>query len=145
MWVTRVCIYIVTSHIVSSSVISINMTRLSPILARLTQKQHLYYWKLNSPWSVSLSQGYFRKAKILQEIGHVDESLQVFLQCLALDENFHQTKQEVELVRWISLFLCIVGVIIKLGLQYVTNQYFSIDTKIIFVGRNIYIFKWLIK
>lgn len=43
-------------------------------------------------------EGYFRKAKILQEIGHVDDSLQVFLQCLALDENFHQAKQEVELI-----------------------------------------------
>lgn len=105
MWVTRVCIYIVTSHRVSSTVISINMTRLSPILARLTPKQHLYYWKLNSLWSVSLLQGYFRKAKILQEMGHVDESLQVFLQCLALDENFHQAKQEVEMVRWISVFV----------------------------------------
>lgn len=43
-------------------------------------------------------EGYFRKAKILQEMGHVDDSLQVFLQCLALDENFHQAKQEVELI-----------------------------------------------
>lgn len=41
---------------------------------------------------------YFRKAKILQEMGCVDESLQVFLQCLALDENFHQAKREVELI-----------------------------------------------
>jgi len=54
-------------------------------------------------------------------MGHVDESLQVFLQCLALDENFHQAKQEVEMVRWI-----------KIGLQYVTNLYFNIDTKWIF-------------
>lgn len=43
-------------------------------------------------------EGYFRKAKILQEMGHVDDSLQDFLQCLALDENFHQAKQEVELI-----------------------------------------------
>ncbi|XP_068079207.1 LON peptidase N-terminal domain and RING finger protein 1 isoform X2 [Danio rerio] len=43
-------------------------------------------------------EGYFQKAKILQEMGHVDESLQVFLQCLALDENFHQAKREVELL-----------------------------------------------
>lgn len=65
-------------------------------------------------------------------MGHVDESLQVFLQCLALDENFHQAKQEVEMVRLISLFLYIVGVMIKIGLQYVTNLYFSIDTKLTF-------------
>lgn len=43
-------------------------------------------------------EGYFQKAKILQEMGHVDDSLQDFLQCLALDENFHQAKQEVELI-----------------------------------------------
>ncbi|KAL1270197.1 hypothetical protein QQF64_032486 [Cirrhinus molitorella] len=43
-------------------------------------------------------EGYFQKAKILQEMGHVDESLQVFLQCLAVDENFHQAKREVELI-----------------------------------------------
>ncbi|KAI7798123.1 LON peptidase N-terminal domain and ring finger 1, like [Triplophysa rosa] len=41
---------------------------------------------------------YYQKAKIFQEMGQVDESLQVFLQCLALDENFHQAKREVELI-----------------------------------------------
>lgn len=45
-------------------------------------------------------QGYYRKAKVLQEMGQVDESLQVFLHCLALDENFCQAKHEVELVRY---------------------------------------------
>ena len=45
-------------------------------------------------------QGYYRKAKVLQEMGHVDESLQVFLHCLALDESFRQAKHEVELVRY---------------------------------------------
>ncbi len=104
MWVTQVCIYLR----VSSSVISleaINITRLCLIQVRLTQKQHLCYWKLNSLWYLSLLQGYFQKAKILQEMGHVDDSLQDFLQCLALDENFHQAKQEVELVRFISAFI----------------------------------------
>ncbi|TRY58148.1 hypothetical protein DNTS_014191 [Danionella cerebrum] len=43
-------------------------------------------------------EGYFQKAKVLQEMGLVDESLQVFLQCLAFDENFHQAKREVELI-----------------------------------------------
>lgn len=49
---------------------------------------------------ISVLQRYYQKAKIFQEMGHVDESLQVFLQCLALDENFHQAKREVELVRY---------------------------------------------
>lgn len=71
----------------------------------------------------------------------MDESLQVFLQCLALDENFHQAKQEVEMVRLISLFLYIVGIIIKIGLQCVTNLYFSIDTKLIFFCQQINILK----
>ncbi|KAG5285701.1 hypothetical protein AALO_G00006410 [Alosa alosa] len=43
-------------------------------------------------------EGYYRKAKVLQEMGEVDESLQVFLHCLALDENFCQAKREVELI-----------------------------------------------
>ncbi|XP_062379595.1 LON peptidase N-terminal domain and ring finger 1, like isoform X2 [Sardina pilchardus] len=43
-------------------------------------------------------EGYYRKAKVLQEMGEVDESLQVFLHCLALDESFCQAKREVELI-----------------------------------------------
>ncbi|XP_029114738.1 LON peptidase N-terminal domain and RING finger protein 1 [Scleropages formosus] len=38
----------------------------------------------------------FRKAKVLQEMGQVDESLQVFLRCLALDDDFAPAKKEVE-------------------------------------------------
>ncbi|KAL4640565.1 LON peptidase N-terminal domain and RING finger protein 1 [Arapaima gigas] len=38
----------------------------------------------------------FRKAKVLQEMGQVDESLQVFLQCLALHDDFMPAKKEVE-------------------------------------------------
>ncbi|XP_035377689.1 LON peptidase N-terminal domain and ring finger 1, like isoform X1 [Electrophorus electricus] len=52
-------------------------------------------------WTACLSvapslQGYFCKAKVLQEMGRLDESLQLFLQCLAVDESFQQAKQEVE-------------------------------------------------
>ncbi|KAL2098098.1 hypothetical protein ACEWY4_007305 [Coilia grayii] len=43
-------------------------------------------------------EGYYRKAKVLQEIGQVDECLQVFLHCLALDESFGQAKHEVEMI-----------------------------------------------
>nr|XP_033800406.1 LON peptidase N-terminal domain and RING finger protein 1 [Geotrypetes seraphini] len=41
-------------------------------------------------------EGYFRKAKVLQDAGFVDDSLQLFLQCLALDEDFAPAKLAVE-------------------------------------------------
>ncbi|XP_077079512.1 LON peptidase N-terminal domain and RING finger protein 1 [Siphateles boraxobius] len=67
------------------------------------QRGRKQYRKALENWESCLNaapspEGYFRKAKLLQEMGHVDESLQVFLQCLALDENFHQAKQEVEMI-----------------------------------------------
>ncbi|KAJ7410289.1 LON peptidase N-terminal domain and RING finger protein 1 [Pitangus sulphuratus] len=39
---------------------------------------------------------YFRKGKVLQESGFVGDALQLFLQCLALDEDFLPAKLEVE-------------------------------------------------
>lgn len=44
-------------------------------------------------------QAVFRKAMVLHEMGQVDESLQVFLQCLALDEDFPCAKRQVEKVK----------------------------------------------
>lgn len=44
-------------------------------------------------------QAVFRKAMVLQEMGRVDESLQVFLHCLALDEDFPSAKRQVKKVR----------------------------------------------
>lgn len=38
----------------------------------------------------------FRKAMVLHEMGQVDESLQVFLRCLAVDEDFPCAKRQVE-------------------------------------------------
>ncbi|XP_033824155.1 LON peptidase N-terminal domain and ring finger 1, like [Periophthalmus magnuspinnatus] len=38
----------------------------------------------------------FRKAMVLNEMGQVDESLQVFLQCLSIDEDFPSAKRQVE-------------------------------------------------
>ncbi|KAF3687673.1 LON peptidase N-terminal domain and RING finger protein 1 [Channa argus] len=38
----------------------------------------------------------FRKAMVLYEMGHVDESLHVFLHCLAVDEDFPCAKRQVE-------------------------------------------------
>ncbi|NXG45167.1 LONF1 protein, partial [Psilopogon haemacephalus] len=39
---------------------------------------------------------YFRKGKVLQDSGFVGDALQLFLQCLALDEDFLPARQEVE-------------------------------------------------
>ncbi|NXF87289.1 LONF1 protein, partial [Eubucco bourcierii] len=39
---------------------------------------------------------YFRKGKVLQDSGFVGDALQLFLQCLALDEDFQPARQEVE-------------------------------------------------
>lgn len=44
-------------------------------------------------------QASFRKAMVLHEMGQVDESLQAFLHCLALDEDFPCAKRQVEKVR----------------------------------------------
>lgn len=41
---------------------------------------------------------------VLHEMGQVDESLQVFLQCLAVDEDFPCAKRQVEKVRG---FVCV--------------------------------------
>lgn len=47
---------------------------------------------------VSVSQVYFQKGKVLQDSGFVGDALQLFLQCLALDEEFLPAKLEVEKV-----------------------------------------------
>ncbi|NXX42881.1 LONF1 protein, partial [Tricholaema leucomelas] len=39
---------------------------------------------------------YFRKGKVLQDSGFVGDALQLFLQCLALDEDFLPARKEVE-------------------------------------------------
>ncbi|XP_029443064.1 LON peptidase N-terminal domain and RING finger protein 1 isoform X2 [Rhinatrema bivittatum] len=41
-------------------------------------------------------EGYFRKAKVLQDSSFVDDALQLYLQCLALDEGFAPAKLAVE-------------------------------------------------
>lgn len=47
---------------------------------------------------VSAFQVYFRKVKVLQDSGFVRDALQLFLQCLALDEDFLPAKLAVEKV-----------------------------------------------
>ncbi|XP_064860131.1 LON peptidase N-terminal domain and RING finger protein 1-like isoform X3 [Oncorhynchus nerka] len=46
--------------------------------------------------STHSAEGFYWKAKVLQDMGQVDDSLQVFLHCLALDEDFTLAKREVE-------------------------------------------------
>ncbi|XP_029292022.1 LON peptidase N-terminal domain and RING finger protein 1 isoform X1 [Cottoperca gobio] len=49
-----------------------------------------------SPLSSCSAEAFFRKAMVLHEMGQVDESLQVFLHCLAVDEDFPCAKRQVE-------------------------------------------------
>lgn len=56
-------------------------------------------WFLSFSASFVPCQAVFRKAVVLHEMGQVDESLQVFLHCLALDEDFPCAKRQVEKVR----------------------------------------------
>lgn len=54
---------------------------------------------------VSVSQVYFQKGKVLQDSGFVGDALQLFLQCLALDEDFLPAKLEVEKVIFLFMVL----------------------------------------
>ncbi|XP_066499911.1 LON peptidase N-terminal domain and ring finger 1 [Hoplias malabaricus] len=74
--------------------------RLRVCRGEVYQSLQLYHQALDD-WDTCLSispslEGYFWKGRVLKEMGRVDESLQLFLQCLALDENFLQAKEEVE-------------------------------------------------
>ncbi|XP_030631535.1 LON peptidase N-terminal domain and RING finger protein 1 [Chanos chanos] len=85
--------------------------------AHLGLKQHDQALEDLDVWlsGVPTAEGYFRKAKILQEVGRVDESLQVFLQCLALDESLSKAKREVE--RILYDLLSPVGENVTVGLR----------------------------
>lgn len=57
-----------------------------------------FYTFSTNVFLVSISQVYFQKGKVLQDSGFVGDALQLFLQCLALDEDFLPAKLEVEKV-----------------------------------------------
>lgn len=57
-----------------------------------------FYILSRNVFMVSVFQVYFRKGKVLQDSGFVGDALQLFLQCLALDEDFLPAKLEVERV-----------------------------------------------
>ncbi|XP_029621847.1 LON peptidase N-terminal domain and RING finger protein 1 [Salmo trutta] len=61
------------------------------------------------------AEGFYWKAKVLQDMGQVDDSLQVFLHCLALDEDFTLAKREVENI--LCDLLSPAGENVKVGLR----------------------------
>lgn len=68
----------------------------------------------------------FRKAMVLHEMGQVDNALQVFLQCLALDEDFHSAKRQVETI--LCDLLSPAGESVKVGVRetaYNTSPHLS--------------------
>ncbi|KAM4604339.1 LON peptidase N-terminal domain and RING finger protein 1 [Polymixia lowei] len=66
------------------------------------------------------AEGFFRKAMVLREMGQVDESLQIFFQCLALDEDFPCAKQQVEMI--LCDLLSPAGETVKEGLRETTQS-----------------------
>ncbi|XP_070684081.1 LON peptidase N-terminal domain and RING finger protein 1 [Pempheris klunzingeri] len=68
----------------------------------------------------SSAEAVFRKAMVLHEMGKVDESLQVFLQCLAMDEDFPSAKRQVEKILCDLLFPADENV--KVGLRETTQN-----------------------
>uniref|UniRef100_A0A8C7MHS3 LON peptidase N-terminal domain and ring finger 1 n=1 Tax=Oncorhynchus kisutch TaxID=8019 RepID=A0A8C7MHS3_ONCKI len=65
--------------------------------------------------STHSAEGFYWKAKVLQDMGQVDDSLQVFLHCLALDEDFTLAKREVEMI--LCDLLSPAGENVKVGLR----------------------------
>ncbi|XP_067843175.1 LON peptidase N-terminal domain and ring finger 1 isoform X2 [Heptranchias perlo] len=65
-------------------------------------------------------EGYFRKARVLYTMGLVDEAVQSFLQCLALDEDFTPAKVEVEKI--LCDLLSPVPENVKEGLLHIRNK-----------------------
>lgn len=64
-----------------------------------------WYWFLKNNTTLqikvvrcALLKVYFRKGKVLHDAGFLGDALQLFLQCLALDEDFAPAKLEVEKV-----------------------------------------------
>ncbi|XP_029907810.1 LON peptidase N-terminal domain and RING finger protein 1 isoform X2 [Myripristis murdjan] len=66
------------------------------------------------------AEAYFWKAMVLHEMGQVDESLQVFLHCLALDEDFPCAKRKVEMI--LCDMLSPAGENVKVGLRETTQN-----------------------
>ncbi|XP_038569340.1 LON peptidase N-terminal domain and ring finger 1, like [Micropterus salmoides] len=72
------------------------------------------------PGSSCSAEAVFRKAMVLHEMGQVDESLQVFLHCLSVDEDFPCAKRQVEKI--LCALLSPADENIKVGLRETTQN-----------------------
>lgn len=79
----------------------LDLLRLRHLLCPINQCVTVLYlkYKLFSP------QVYFRRAKVFHSAGSVDDALQLFLHCLALDEGFLPAKLEVEKVLGVQIII----------------------------------------
>ncbi|CAL8332552.1 unnamed protein product [Lota lota] len=69
------------------------------------------------------AEGFFRKAMVLHAMGQTDESLQVFLQCLAIDDDFISARRQVEMI--LCDLLSTAGETVKEGLRATTQSHTS--------------------
>lgn len=94
----REAISLASELIESGNPDSTAVVRLSRAEAYMATKQ--YHQALEDTESIPSSKHsaavLFQKAMVLHEMGQVDESLQVFLQCLSIDEDFPCAKRQVE-------------------------------------------------
>ncbi|KAJ8001058.1 hypothetical protein DPEC_G00187230 [Dallia pectoralis] len=65
------------------------------------------------------AEGFYWKAKVLQEMGETDDSLQLFLHCLALNEDFILAKRQVETM--LHDLLSLSNENLKVGLRETTH------------------------
>ncbi|XP_069023389.1 LON peptidase N-terminal domain and RING finger protein 1 [Embiotoca jacksoni] len=72
------------------------------------------------PGSSCSAEVLFRKAMVLHQMGQVDESLQVFLHCLAVDEDFPSAKRQVEKI--LCDLLSPADENVKVGLRETTHN-----------------------
>ncbi|KAM9792870.1 LON peptidase N-terminal domain and RING finger protein 1 [Neosynchiropus ocellatus] len=98
------------------------MARLSRAESYLALKQYRLALEDTeiSPHSTCLAEAFYWKAMVLHDMGQVDESLQVFLQCLALNEDFPRAKRQVEKV--ICDLLSMADESVKVGLRETTQS-----------------------
>lgn len=113
---------LLATHVIESDPETTEVARLSRAEAYTALKQ--YRLALADiefcPGSSSSAECLYRKAMVLHEMGQVDESLQVFLQCLAVDEDFPCAKRQVEKI--LCDLLSPAGENVKVGLRETTQN-----------------------
>ncbi|XP_072318947.1 LON peptidase N-terminal domain and RING finger protein 1 [Eucyclogobius newberryi] len=78
----------------ADSTVAVRLSRAEAFMGTKRYRQALEDTEYCS--SSSSAEVLFRKAMVLHEMGQVDSSLQVFLQCLSTDEDFPSAKRQVE-------------------------------------------------